>query len=259
MKNNFTLIAILFTLISFPAVRLSAQCNVNDKYDKIISGYHSSIALKDNGVYAVWGSDMKNAGNADQLSPQDISTANYSTLTGTVYKAAMGGKSANAAVDQAFVLSSTGLWAWGVAGNVVSTGVKTGNTFGRTSTASANGFNTYGLPSTLTPTDVASLYATYQTLILLTNSGNVWILTQTNQTVEANGGTTTTAGSGSSQWKQVKTDATTFLTNVTAVRGQVSSNVYNAFIAVTSTGNVYTWVIPAIQVPGPRLPGIMLH
>lgn len=244
MKNSetpFLRFSLLCFLFLFSFIKSMGQCNVNEKYDKIISAYHSSIALKDNGVYAVWGSAMQKTGATDQLSPQDINSTNYTGLTGTVLKAAMGGKNAGAQVDQAVLLTTTGLWAWGIAGNVVSTGVKSGAAFGRTSTTSANGFNTYGLPSTLTPTDVASLYATYQTLILLTTSGNVWVLTQTNQTVEANGGTTTTAGSGSSQWKQVKTGASTYLTNVTAVRGQVSSNALNAFIALTSTGEVYTW------------------
>jgi alpha-tubulin suppressor-like RCC1 family protein len=239
MKPQLRKSVLLCLSFILSSVYLFAQCNVNDKYDKIISGYHSSIALKDNGTYAVWGSDMKNAGNADQLAPQDISVANYPTLTGTVHKAAMGGKNAGAQVDQAFVLTSDGLWAWGVAGNVVSTGVKSGNTFGRTSTTSANGFNTYGLPASVTPTDVASLFATYQTLVLLTTSGNVWVLTQTTLAVEGNGGTVTSAGT--STWKQVKINASTNLTNVTAVRGQVSNATYNAFIALTSTGEVYTW------------------
>jgi len=217
----------------------AAQCNVNDKYDKIISGYHSSIALKDNGTYAVWGSYMQSSGAADQLSPQDINSTNYSLLTGAIYKAALGGKSAGAQVDQAILLTSTGLWAWGVAGNVVSTTVKSGAAFGRTSTTAANGFNTYGLPSTLAPADVSAVFATYQTLILLTTSGNVWILTQTSLAAEANGGAV--ASTGTSQWKQVKINASTYLSNVIAVRGQVYNTSNNAFIAMTSTGEVYTW------------------
>lgn len=226
-------------LVFFVTASLHAQCNVNDKYDKIISGYHSSIALKDNGTYAVWGSYMQSSGTADQLSPQDISSTNYSLLTGTIYKAALGGKSAGAQVDQAFLLTSTGLWAWGVAGNVVSTTVKSGASFGRTSTNSANGFNTYGLPPSLAPADVSAMFATYQTLVLLTSTGNVWILTQTSLAAEANGGTA--ASAGTSQWKQVKINASTYLSNVVAVRGQVYNTSNNAFIALTSAGEVYTW------------------
>ncbi len=241
MKRSYSLVFLLTLLapILFINDEINAQCNVNEKYDKIISGYHSSIALKDDGSYAVWGSFMQPSGAADQLAPLNINSTNYSGLTGTIYKTALGGKTAGTQVDQAFVLTSTGLWAWGVAGNVVSTGVKSGNAFGRTSIASASGFNTYGLPAAIAPADVANLFATCQTLMLLTTSGNVWILTQTTVAVEANGGTATTAAS--STWKQVKINSTTNLTNVTAVRGQVSSNSLNAFMALTSSGQVYTW------------------
>jgi alpha-tubulin suppressor-like RCC1 family protein len=242
MKKHFTIFpvfAFLFLSIFFPVTSVLAQCNVNDKYDKIISGYHSSIALKDNGVYAVWGSFMNATGAADVLAPQDINVTNYSALTGTVLKAAMGGKNGASQVDQAIILTTTGLWAWGVAGNVVSTTVKTGAAFGRTSVVTANGFNTYGLPAALIPSDVASLFATYQTLLLMTTTGNVWILTQTTLAVEANGGAVATVGT--STWKQVKINSTTNLTNVTAVRGQVSGATLNAFIALTSTGQAYTW------------------
>lgn len=239
MKPIFTQLALVIFCLSAASAPAFAQCNVNDKYDKIISGYHSSIALKDNGTYAVWGSYMKSTGAADQLAPQDLNVTNYPGITGSILKTALGGKNAGAQVDQAFVLTTDGLWSWGVAGNVVSTGVKSGNAFGRTSTTSANGFNTYGLPAAVTPSGVSAMFATYQTLVILTTSGSVWILTQSTLAVEANGGTVSSAGT--STWKQVKTDASTNLSNVIAVRGQVSNATYNAFIALTSSGQVYTW------------------
>lgn len=45
------------------------QCDINNPYDKIISTFHSSIALKSNGSYAVWGQLMANNGTSDVLSP----------------------------------------------------------------------------------------------------------------------------------------------------------------------------------------------
>ena len=75
------------------------------KYDKIVSGYHSTIALKSDGVFAVWGSSMKSNGSTDQLAPQDIKSTNY-TYTGTVLKIALGGSSASSQVDQAFLLTT---------------------------------------------------------------------------------------------------------------------------------------------------------
>ena len=61
--------------------------------------------------------------------------------------------------------------------------------------------------------------------------------TQTSLAVEGNGGTVTTAGT--SKWVRVKKDATNYLTNITAVRGQVSTSGLNAFIAETDAGLVY--------------------
>lgn len=256
MRTIFTQRIALCLLALFFAVshvNLFAQCNVNEKYDKIISGYHSSIALKTDGVYAVWGSAMKSTGvvtSGDAFSPQDINVTNYPGLTGTILKAALGGKNAGAAVDQAILLTTDGLWAWGIVSNVLSSTstpvIKSTAAFGRTYSTAANGFNTYGLPTSVTPNDVQSMYAAYQTLVIVTKivsgvGGDVWILTQTTQAVEGNNGTAATAGS--SRWMHVmkSTTAGDYLTNVVAVRGQVSNATYNAFMAQTQAGLVYTW------------------
>ncbi|MBS1512053.1 MAG: T9SS type A sorting domain-containing protein [Bacteroidetes bacterium] len=242
VQGKVLLLPVLFILSFFQS---TAQCNVNDKYDKIISGYHSSIAIKDNGTYAVWGSSMSQTGAADIYAPQDINTTNYTALTGTIYKAALGGKSAGAAVDQGILLTSDGLWAWGIVGNVLKSTVKSAAAFGRiTSPSGGVGSTTLGLPTGVTPTDVQSIFATYQTLILLTKivnnvGGDVYMLTQTSLADEANGGTVGTAGS--STWQRVKIDASTYLTNVNAVRGQVYNTTNNAFIASTTGGLLYTW------------------
>ena len=224
-------LALLFILFS-STLSVYSQCDVNNKYDKIISGYHSSIALKDNGTYAIWGSSMSEMGT-DVLSPQDINATNYSDLNGrTVYKAALGGNRSGASVDQAIFLTDyVGLWFWGVSGAVVK------STY--LSPINIPGANAYGLPQGVVPESVKSLFATYQTLVISTDSGFVYMLTQTSLALEGNGGNASTAGT--STWQKVKINASTYLTNVTAVRGQVSSSSYNAFMAVTSSGAVYTW------------------
>lgn len=256
MKKYYpgAILAILLCALFIPGQRILAQCNVNDKYDKIVSGYHSSIALKDNGTFCTWGSAMKSTGvsgaTGDAYSPQDINATNYTGLTGTILKTALGGKHAGAAVDQAILLTTDGLWAWGIINNVLSSTstpvVKSGAAFGRTYSTAASGFNTYGLPTSVTPTDVESMFATYQTLVIVTKivsgvGGDVWVLTQTTLAVEGNNGVATTAGT--SKWVHVlkSTTAGDYLTNVVALRGQVSNATYNAFIAETSAGLVYTW------------------
>jgi alpha-tubulin suppressor-like RCC1 family protein len=237
----------LFICFSLFSRKASAQCNVNERYDNIISGYHSSIALKDSGNFAVWGSSMLQTGAADAYSPQNIDSAHYTGLTKStiIYKAAIGGKSAGTDVDQAILLTSTGIWAWGIVGNVLKSTVKSTAVFGRiTSPTGGFGSTTLGLPTGVNPSDVQSMFATYQTLILLTkivggSGGNVYVLTQASLAVEANGGAVATAGSSS--WQKVKTDANTYLSGVTAVRGQVYNASNNAFVALTSGGQVYTW------------------
>ncbi|MFA9199143.1 MAG: hypothetical protein ACEQSO_06870, partial [Aquirufa sp.] len=46
-----------------------AQCNVNDPYDKLISGYHASVAIKSTGEYSIWGANMAPSGLTGQLTP----------------------------------------------------------------------------------------------------------------------------------------------------------------------------------------------
>jgi len=245
MKKQLCQILAINALAIFSVLNLYAQCNVNERYDKLISGYHSSIALKSDGVYCVWGSGMQNTGlatGADQLSPQDINVTNYPNLTGTVLKAALGGKNAGAAVDQGIILTTTGLFAWGIAGNVLKSTYTTSNTFART-TYITGAANSYGLPVGVTPTDVQIMFASYQTLVIVTKivagvGGDVWILTQASTQINGNNG-----GTLVNIWSKVLKSATAgdYLTNVTALRGQVSNATYNAFMAQTLAGAVYTW------------------
>jgi len=238
IKQKYFLNLVLL-LGSFFALQngVNAQCDVNNPYDKIVSGYHASIALKTNGVYSVWGASMKSDGGTDQLVPQDIDATNYPGLTGTIIKAAIGGQTSGTSVDQGILLTTTGLWAWGIEGVVLKNTLTSSSALARI--AYPSGAQSTGLPAGVSPTDIKAMFATFQTLLLLTNAGNVWVLTQTSLAVEGNGGTSSTVGS--STWKQIKTDALHYLDNVKNVRGQVSGVGYNAFIAETSSGQLYTW------------------
>ncbi|MEN9332330.1 MAG: hypothetical protein RLZZ94_1420, partial [Bacteroidota bacterium] len=229
----------LFTLLLFALFSITSysQCDVNNPYDRIFSGYHASIAIKTNGIYSVWGASMKSTGNTDQLVPQDLNATNYPGLTGTIIKSAIGGSTSGASVDQAILLTTTGLWAWGVEDAVIDNSLTSSSAFARIT--SPAGAQSTGLPTGVAPADVKAMFATFRTLVLLTNSGNVWILTQTTLAIEGNGGTASTVGSNT--WKQVKTDAVNYLSDVKYVRGQVSSTTYNAFIAETNSGQIYTW------------------
>lgn len=231
-------VSILFTLSIFGCLcipsTIYAQCNVNEKYDKVVSGYHQSIALKNDSTFAVWGQDLNNAGTGDLLTPVNITVANFPALTGTPLKASIGG-AGGSGKEQAVLLTSTGLFAWGTEGYVVANSLTSNTAFQKIGTPTGGDASTK-LPAGVAPADVIQMTASYQTLILLTTGGYVWILTQSSANIQGNGAT-----AASSTWHQVKKDASTILSGVTAVRGQVSNSTYGAIMALTSTGQVYTW------------------
>lgn len=231
-------VSILFTISIFTCLcnssAIYAQCNVNEKYDKVVSGYHQSIALKNDGTFAVWGQDLNNAGTGDLLTPVNITVANFAALTGTPLKATIGG-AGGSGKEQAILLTSTGLFAWGTEGYVVANSLTSNAAFQKIGTPTG-GDGTTKLPSGVAPADVLQMTASYQTLILLTTGGNVWILTQSSANMQGNG-----AAAATTTWHQVKKNASTVLSGVTAVRGQVSNSTYGAVMALCSNGEVYAW------------------
>lgn len=240
---------LIFFVIYFLLLLLEqshAQCN--SIYDRIVSGYHATMAVKTDGKIAVWGENM-GFGYVNQLTPMDlVPPASATPIMGTV-GGGVGG------YDQVIVLTTDGLYALsynsGISGGVLPTTVTSTTNFQKILTP-PGGDPTTKLPIGIAVNDVASIFATYKTLLIVTKNdnanpnrnGQVWILTQTNLAVEANGGSALTAGSAS--WKRVSTAASTPLTNITSARGQVSplasSTQYNsAFMALAANGDVYTW------------------
>ena len=74
---KFFQLLLLFGLPLIFQVRLMAQCDPSTPYDKIVSGYHSSIALENDGVFSVWGEGMGNNGTLNVLSPLIINATNF--------------------------------------------------------------------------------------------------------------------------------------------------------------------------------------
>jgi alpha-tubulin suppressor-like RCC1 family protein len=237
-KHLSSLLSLIF--IFFAGMQnLQAQCDVNNPYDKIVSGYHQSIALKTDGSFTVWGEDLNNAGTGNVLAPQDINVANYPNLLGTPLKATIGG-SGGGGEEQAILLTSNGLYAWGSRGYVINTALTTSATFAKVlgnQFTSGNVDISTGLPTGVNPYDVKMMTASYGTLILLTNSGDVWTLSLLTGNLNANGAATI----ASTTWYKAKINSTTYLSNITAVRVQTSTGLLNAVIALKSDGKVYTW------------------
>lgn len=193
-------------------------------------------------------------GGTNQLTPKDylISGTSSTAIMGTIG----GGGESNpyaSPYDQAIFLANDGLYAVGKEGKVLPL-ASTPSLSNLRKISPPTGGNSYGLPGNIVPDDVASIFATFKTLLIVTKNdrlngnrdGQVWIITQTSKAVEANGEVADNVASSS--WKQVMTGAGIPLTNITAARGQVSpippfpsTQYYSAFMALAANGDVYTW------------------
>ena len=131
------------------------------------------------------------------------------------------------------------MYAWGAVGGsntqgILSSSLKSTASFGLIATPT-NGDPNTKLPLGVTPANVTMLFASYNMLSIVAN-GNVWVLALADANLQGDG-----TGLSATTWHKVKINATTDLTNVVAVRGQVADNVTSAMMAVTYDGNVYTW------------------
>ena len=176
------------------------------------------------------GENTAPSGNTHLLIPTIVNSTNGFSYTGSILKTAVGSNSINN--DQMAVLTTTGLYVWGVNGNLISSGIKNTNNFGTVSILTYGGgsTNTNGLPDGVSATDVKMMFGSHKTLAIVTNSGAGYILSNISQ---KNGDGTTT---NDNKWHRIKTNATTNLDNIVAIRG-----VWGAMMALTSDGNIYTW------------------
>jgi hypothetical protein len=244
IKNQFSIAKVAFVVfiftgiaqIIFPKEMIAQECNSADLYDAVISAYHQTLAKKTDGTWAGWGQVMSSNGTSAVLSPQDINATNYPAMTGTPLLAATG-SGGSGADEQSVILTTSGLFVWGKENIIVSTTFTSSTAF---QSITVNG-NTSGLPAGVLPTDVNQLFATKGVLSLVTNSGSAYVLL-------SSGVSSSLYGDGSSSlnnvWHQVKLDASTNLTGVIALRGQVASSSKGAMVALCYDGTnygVYTW------------------
>ena len=197
---------LFFFYILFFVHNLNAQCitscnqnvgiftNNNPEsigYDNMVSSFHSSLVSEENG-YRIWGEKMLNNGTGHALSPINLNNINYPALTGQVYHVGLGSNSVNNI--QLIVLTSTGLFASGQPGAVLSTSIKNTTPFSK---ITVNG-KTDGLPLGITPDSVKMMFVSFQTIIITTCGGRVFVLSQ-NTAVRGGGG-------NAIQWSQIITN-----------------------------------------------------
>ncbi|PZR21668.1 MAG: hypothetical protein DI535_27845 [Citrobacter freundii] len=236
---------LLFSILFFASIpNAQAQCpagcnsnyglNSNNvaseiEYDNMVSGFANNAIREADGTFKVWGMNMMSSGaaGAHALSPQVINSTNYPGLQGTVLKIALTGVYDPG--NQAVILTTEGIYAWGTTNLLVSPTVKSTTAFGRVSIA---GSNTYDLPPGVTPQQVKSFFGSHSTIALLTCTGEAWVLS-----MGAN-----TAGAGlataNNSWNRVTTSeaGNPTLDNVIALRGA-----YTSLIALRADGTLWTW------------------
>ena len=223
-KRKLTLVFFLFSLVS--SFNVTAQeCPVigtngifDPNSDVIITSYHQTIAKIATGV-VVWGEDMASDGTSDATSITEITPANGYNYTGSIIHFAISGNSGG----QAFLATTTNLYAWGTEGEVVSTDFTSGTAF---SAMSLNG------PSgqAFNASEIKDMHATSDALFVLLNNGTVWVAT--NGLTAPNGNVNT----DDTVWQQVQTSLNTPLTGVTQVTGTKISG-----YALTENNEIYAW------------------
>ncbi|MPS63459.1 hypothetical protein [Chryseobacterium sp.] len=207
------------------------------EYDNIVGTFHSTMMRNaSTGALMVWGERMANNGTTNVLTPTEVSSTNYPALTGDILK--FTGGSSGALQVQSVVLTTDGLFAWGIEGTLISDGITNSTTFQKVSigTYGVNGgaLKADGLPDGVSPGDVKMLFGTSTTVALTTCSGEAWVLGQ-NGNVYGDG--VLSSSTNHQLWHRVHIDAATTLDNVVAIRGNSS----RTLMALTATGGIYTW------------------
>lgn len=240
------------TVLEAPAVECISGCNDNAylntsnpntiEYDNLISGFHSTIAKKQDGSYLIWGQGAKpNAYGEHLYEPTLITSENGFNYTGEILKATLGtaGRS-NKGSDQYAIITTDGLYVWGGGDPfdgrkdvMVHHSVKDSQTFDKMTNVNIPNANEFGLPQGVNPTDVKMMFGSLGTLALVTCNGQAYVLSYRGN---KNGDGTSDEEEQYNVWHSVKKNATTLLNNVVAVRGTAS-----ALVALTSTGEIYTW------------------
>ncbi|NGF75955.1 tandem-95 repeat protein [Fluviicola sp. SGL-29] len=228
----FLLITVSFFLgMAKDAAAQSSGCNPLQAYDQIQSGFHTTIATRPDGSFLIWGAGAWADGNGTStnrhltpvvIAPNPSAPHEHYNYTGSPLFATLATSSSNA--TQGFVLSTTGLYAWGSTNIAVGTGLY-----------NTTGFQQILMPVGVTPSDVKNMIASFGSLMLLTNSGEVYVSGR-NTSIHGIGGTS--PGAGDNYWSRV----TRNITGNPPLTGVIDMRVSpTGAFAVTSTGQWYTW------------------
>lgn len=214
------------------------------EYDNFTSAFHATVVRDADGQFYIWGEGVNyaapgnnNPGNFGTKT--EINATTFPGLTGIPLKATMGsgmpGSTSSFQQGTSTILLTTdGLFAWGKRGSY---GILDDSGFG--GNMNRTGFikmeingKADGLPANVTPMDVKMMFGTLNTLAIVTCDGAAWVLSQRDVSMRGSG----SGATSSNIWYRVRTNSSTYLENVIALRGS-----YNTMIALTGNNEVYTW------------------
>lgn len=181
--------------------------------------FHTTIVSTKNG-YSIFGQAASPSGSGHIYTPTPMTPENGFTYEGQIRLASLAGRTGGFNDTRFFILSTEGLYTWGPYLNVsIPNGWVT-----------KPGFSEIQLPSGITPANIKNMSASLTNLVLLTKSGDIYIA----------------SGNRASPNPAIYGDRSTVLDDKwhKAVIGNVVSikiNSWGQALAVTMTGEVYTW------------------
>jgi alpha-tubulin suppressor-like RCC1 family protein len=188
------------------------------KSNIIIAGNQGAFYKADDGNYYVTGANASPTGT-NQTTPTLLTTANGYNYTGTIIDVAVAGRSA----DQYFLLTTTGLYAWGSEDTGLNTSLTTNTSFQRINT-----------PGDFILADVKSMTASYLGVMFLMKDGTVRSVT--NSTAYPSGHPAT------GDFTRVVDASGNILTGITHLELSAGSSFTTAAFAYSaSTNKFYTW------------------
>ncbi|TVZ55227.1 CHU domain-containing protein [Lutibacter sp. Hel_I_33_5] len=180
--------------------------------DKIQASFHSVI-IKTDSEFTVHGENSRSNGTSDHLTPTPITPANGYNYSGTPLHVTLG--SSSDAKVQFALMTTTGLYVWGNYDVFSSVG---------------NRFQSLNMPPSVSPSDVKKITASSKAIMILTNSGDVWVLNDGANSINAVLGNGGDDQNDDTIWKKA---------NLTSIK-EVRYNGRSAF-ALTNSGDLYTW------------------
>ncbi|SFW31255.1 DUF11 domain-containing protein, partial [Cellulophaga fucicola] len=189
----------------------------------LIEGYHSTMVRTETG-YVIWG-DNALANGATTGDPQEITPANGYNYGGTTLLGTIGDDSQGGANPQNFLLTTAGMYVWGQENAVVDGTLTSSEAFQLLTVTAPTGNPITGMPIGINPTDIKYMSASKGVIVLLTNSGDVYVMADDDFELFGDGATAL-----DTNWHKAS------VSNISNIK--VTEK---AIFAMNSSGDYFTW------------------